>query len=397
MEAPEPIILLVDDDPLCRRLYTGVLEENGYKPVVLSDGLEGVEFCRRKRPDLIVSDWVMKDLNGPEFLEHVRKNRDLLDVYFIMLTGRTGVERIVEVLDKGADDFISKPVDQRELLARVRTGLRVVQLQKELKAANREQAKLLVEREKALNALAQELAQASEYVQSLLPHPLEGEIHTNWQYIPCAQLGGDALGYHWIDPDHFAIYLLDVSGHGVGAALLSVSVINTLRLRTLPNTDFLDPVSVVNSLNATFSMSEHDDRFFTIWYGVYEKSTGDLVYGGGGHPPAILVRANAEVSPNSLDLKSEGRIVGAFSDTVFQSHRCRIEPGDSLYVYSDGVLDSVLVGGKPVCLLEFQEFLVQQEPLRKNNTERILSKIRENQGSEFFEDDYSMLQVVFSR
>jgi len=288
-------------------------------------------------------------------------------------------------------------VDQRELLARVRTGLRVVQLQKELKAANREQAKLLVEREKALNALAQELAQASEYVQSLLPHPLEGEIHTNWQYIPCAQLGGDALGYHWIDPDHFAIYLLDVSGHGVGAALLSVSVINTLRLRTLPNTDFLDPVSVVNSLNATFSMSEHDDRFFTIWYGVYEKSTGDLVYGGGGHPPAILVRANAEVSPNSLDLKSEGRIVGAFSDTVFQSHRCRIEPGDSLYVYSDGVLDSVLVGGKPVCLLEFQEFLVQQEPLRKNNTERILSKIRENQGSEFFEDDYSMLQVVFSR
>ncbi|HPO10349.1 MAG TPA: response regulator, partial [bacterium] len=102
MEAPEPIILLVDDDPLCRRLYTGVLEENGYKPVVLSDGLEGVEFCRRKRPDLIVSDWVMKDLNGPEFLEHVRKNRDLLDVYFIMLTGRTGVERIVEVLDKGA-------------------------------------------------------------------------------------------------------------------------------------------------------------------------------------------------------------------------------------------------------------------------------------------------------
>ncbi|HQO35037.1 MAG TPA: SpoIIE family protein phosphatase [bacterium] len=397
MEAPEPIILLVDDDPLCRRLYTGVLEENGYKPVTLSDGLEGVEFCRRKRPDLIVSDWVMKDLNGPEFLEHVRKNRDLLDVYFIMLTGRTGVERIVEVLDKGADDFISKPVDQRELLARVRTGLRVVRLQKELKEANREQAKLLVERERALNALAQELAQASEYVQSLLPHPLQGEIHTDWQYIPCAQLGGDALGYHWIDPDHFAIYLLDVSGHGVGAALLSVSVIDTLRLRTLPNTDFLDPVSVLNSLNMTFSMSEHDDQFFTIWYGVYEKSTGNLVYGGGGHPPAILVRGNTGATPSSLDLTSDGRIVGAFSDTVFRSHSCRIEPGDSLYVYSDGVLDSVLVGGKAVCLREFQDFLMQQEPLRKNNTERILCKIRENQGSEFFEDDYSMLQVVFSR
>src|SRR6185295_11826605 len=93
--------------------------------------------------------------------------------------------------------------------------------------------------------LADELAEAAAYVRSLLPAPLAGPIETEWCFHPGEQLGGDSFGYHWIDDNHFAIYLLDVCGHGVGAALLSVSVLNTLRAQTLPGVDFRQPASVL--------------------------------------------------------------------------------------------------------------------------------------------------------
>ena len=92
----------------------------------------------------------------------------------------------------------------------------------------------------------------------MLPKPInEGPVNTDWRFFPSTSLGGDAFGYHWIDEDHFAIYLLDVSGHGVRAALLSVSVMNALRSQTLPDTDFKDSKQVLESLNRSFPEEEN--------------------------------------------------------------------------------------------------------------------------------------------
>src|SRR5205823_2247965 len=105
--------------------------------------------------------------------------------------------------------------------------------------------------------LAEEVAQAARYVESLLPRPLsEGPVRVDWRFIPSTWLGGDSFGYHWLDDDHFAVYLLDVSGHGVGASLLSVSAMNVLRSQALPNTDFRDPGQVLRGLSATFQMEK---------------------------------------------------------------------------------------------------------------------------------------------
>ena len=121
----------------------------------------------------------------------------------------------------------------------------VIQLQLDALVAKVEAEAAHRERTKALHALvehrrhlADELAKAAAYVQSLLPKPQAGPIHTDWVFVPSAALGGDAFGYHWLDDDHFALYLLDVCGHGIGAALHSVSVLNVLRAQTLPATDF---------------------------------------------------------------------------------------------------------------------------------------------------------------
>jgi serine phosphatase RsbU (regulator of sigma subunit) len=108
-------------------------------------------------------------------------------------------------------------------------------------------------------------------------------------YSLFASLGGDSFGCHWLDEDTFAIYLVDVSGHGVGAALLSVSVMNALRSQSLPDINFNNPEQVLASLNVAFPSEENNDMFFTIWYGVYNKSTRELTYASVGHPPALFL------------------------------------------------------------------------------------------------------------
>src|SRR5205823_7677014 len=129
--------------------------------------------------------------------------------------------------------------------------------------------------------LAGEIANAARYVQSLLPEPLDGAVKVAWKFVPCAQLGGDMFGYHWIDRDHLALYLLDVSGHGVGSSLLAVSAANVLTGQSLPSTDFRDPGQVLSRLNDAFQMERQDNKYFTIFYAVYRKKTRELAYSNG--------------------------------------------------------------------------------------------------------------------
>ena len=111
---------------------------------------------------------------------------------------------------------------------------------------------------------------AGNYVLSLLPPPLStGTVRADWRFVPSAQLGGDAFGYFWLDPETFVFYLFDVAGHGVGSAMHSATVMNVLRQRALPQVDFADPASVLSSLNHRFQMDGHAGLFFTMWYGVY--------------------------------------------------------------------------------------------------------------------------------
>jgi hypothetical protein len=127
-----------------------------------------------------------------------------------------------------------------------------------------------VERARGLD---QELRRASKYVLSLLPAPLTtGPVLTEWKFVPSTQLGGDAFGYFWLDADTFVFYLLDVSGHGAGSAMHSVTVLNVLRQRALPGVNFENPADVLSSLNARFPMDSHGGLFFTMWYGVYHRS-----------------------------------------------------------------------------------------------------------------------------
>src|SRR3954471_23845194 len=193
--------------------------------------------------------------------------------------------------------------------------------------------------------LMRELSQAPKYVRSLLPEPLDGAVRTRWRFEPSSALGGDFFGYDWIDPDSLAIYLLDVSGHGVGAALLSASVANALRGRSLPGTDFRDPAAVLSGLNDAFPMDRHDGKYFTIWYGVYDRAGRRLTYASGGHPAALLLTGPTLETSHPVELGVRNFAVGMMPGERFSSKSVPLGPSSKLYVFSDGVYEVHKPGG----------------------------------------------------
>ncbi len=239
--------------------------------------------------------------------------------------------------------------------------------------------------------LASELTEAAQYVRSLLPAPCE-QPRADWRYIPSSQLGGDAFGYQWIDEDHFAIYLLDVSGHGIGAALLSISLMNMIRAQTLPNADFRDPSAVLSALNKTFPFDRQNSKFFTIWYGVFNSRKRELTFATGGHHGAAFVGANeGHRQPN---LRTTGPLVGVLPNAKFTNSTYAIEGPGKLYVFSDGAWEITKPDGT---MLDFNDFtsLLFSLPPGPGNLDEILRRLKDLRGFAEFEDDLSIIEILF--
>jgi serine phosphatase RsbU (regulator of sigma subunit) len=188
-------------------------------------------------------------------------------------------------------------------------------------------------------AMEGELRDAAAYVESILPAPItQGPVLVEWFYRPSTQLAGDAFGYQRLDDRHFIAFVLDVSGHGIGPALYSVSVANVLRQHLLPAVDFRDPSAVIFALNNMFPMEKHNGLFFTIWYGVYDVSTRTLSYASGGHHAAYLV---APGSARARPMGTRNPAVGFTEGRVVKAASAPVPPGSALHIFSDGVFEIV--------------------------------------------------------
>lgn len=395
-------ILLIDDDSTTRALLQRTLQKQGYLVSSASDGATGIEQAVRLRPALIICDWMMPQMDGLEVCRQVKADPDLATTFFILLTSRGASEDRVRGLDTGADDFLSKPVDMDELKARVRAGLRIYQLTQDLQSKNQALEHLTQDLQKQKNLLDAELTEAADYVRSLLPASLNDEtVQIQTRFIPSSQLGGDCFDYYWLDAEYLAIYLLDISGHGLGAALPSVSILNLLRSQTLGDVNFYQPSQVLESLNATFQMSDQNDKYFTMWYGVYNITTRELLYASAGHPPALLLSGKPNSELQVKQLRTPGLPVGMLADTQFTNEHCQVEPDSSLYIFSDGVYEINLPDGTPWGLEGFIELLTdcrkeQHCSEQQSSLDQVLEQIKRRTHLATFEDDVSLMQVNFS-
>ena len=234
---------------------------------------------------------------------------------------------------------------------------------------------------------------ASRYVQSMLPLPISsGPVQTEWLLIPCARLGGDALGYQWIDDDHFSLYLLDVSGHGPEAAMLAVGVMNALRQKALPGADLRDAAQVVKQLNVMFQMEDHSLMYFTLWYGVYRMSTRTLSYCSAGQHPAYLVTVGAT---ESQPLRTANPPVGVTPAHDYQAQSTTVPADATLYLFSDGVFEIDTLAGQRWELEDLLPTLLEVAAPDLAETQRIYQSVQKVARRGPFEDDFSVLVTNF--
>ena len=331
-----PNVLLVDDTPANLQVLGGMLKEQGCIVRPVPSGKLAIRFAEADPPDIILLDIMMPEMDGYEVCRRLKGIERLKDIPIIFISALQETIDKVKAFSAGGVDYITKPFQFEEVQARLRTHLNIRRLQVKLETQNRQLSELNEALRKSQSALEAELAYAAEYVVSLIPPPIrEGDVQTNWVYIPSTQLGGDSLGYHWIDDTHFALYLLDVSGHGVGAALLSVSVLNTLRTQCLPDADFRCPDQVLAALNTRFRLKDQYGLFFTIWYGVFDRNDRMLRYASGGHPPALFI----DRSHQAMDLEPQGVAIGFFPDAKYDAAAVQVPPGSRVYVFSDGCFE----------------------------------------------------------
>jgi sigma-B regulation protein RsbU (phosphoserine phosphatase) len=265
---------------------------------------------------------------------------------------------------------------------------------KELTLAHRDLAQSRDELLRVHNRLRQELHAAQHYVLAILPAPAVAPIAVEWLFVPSTELGGDSFGYQWIDGEHYALYLLDVCGHGVGSALLSITVANTLRSGALQNTDFRRPEEVLSSLNQAFQMENQNGLYFTIWYGVYHRPTGKLRYASAGHPPPILVSGAREQRGEAKSLSAVGCPVGIVPDAEYELHECSLAGPARLFLFSDGAYEIMRPDGTLLEFADFEEILTRAVPEGVSELEELLHFAQNVNGSKDLDDDFSIIKMT---
>ncbi len=340
-------ILIAEDERVSRRLLESRLKKWGYDVTAAEDGEEAWEIFQQEHFPMVISDWMMPKMDGLELLKKIRSIERSGYVYTILLTARSEKEDLLAGMDSGADDFISKPFDKDELLARLKVGLRITDLERDLALRNQELGKINERMKRDLEA-------AAKIQQSLLPTKLPecDKVEFAWKYVPCDELAGDTLNVFYLDEEHIGLYLLDVSGHGVPAALLSVNLSRTLN----PNpgqSDLLKehapdsptgyqivpPEDVADRLNQRFPLDNTTEQYFTMQYGQLNIKSGTLKFFSAGHPPMIHVKKDGSSKAIQVRSMPIGFMVGV--GKVYDEQVLDLETGDRLYFYSDGIIEAM--------------------------------------------------------
>ncbi len=368
MNAPDITdrVLLVDDQPIVAEAVRRMIASQGaFEYRSLQDPTQALAVAGEFKPTVILQDIEMPGVNGLDLVAQYRECEATRDVPIIMLTGKEDPTVKADAFARGASDYLVKLPHPVELVARIRHHSRGFRMQLERNAAYQ-----------ALHAseahMKSEINRAAAYVQSLLDPPMmgsgEGSVCADWRFVPCESLGGDVFGYHWIDEDHLAAFVLDVSGHGVGPALMGVSAMNLIRSGSLEREQVINPSRVLQALNTAYPMMRHDGMYFTSWYGVYNRRTRELAWAGGGHPPAFHVRDG-----RLTRLDSTSYMTGISDDYDAPTERMTLKAGDRLYLFSDGVFELHLAGGGIWGLDQFEALVSAQ--MSVNNGEGLLDAV----------------------
>jgi sigma-B regulation protein RsbU (phosphoserine phosphatase) len=380
-------VLAVDDNENNRDMLARRLQRQGLVVQTAVDGRQALDLVRAQPFDLVLLDIMMPEFDGFSLLQAIKGDPKTRHIPVIMISALDEIDHVVRCIEAGAEDFLPKPFDPTLLRARIGACLE----KKSLRDAEQQHLRVIEETQRRLS---EELAEAAHYVRSIFPAPTERPLRIDWQYQPSTELGGDAFGYHCIDSEHLAIYLLDVCGHGVGASLLSVAAINVIRSSSLANTDFRDPAAVLSALNNAFLMENQNNMYFTLWYGVYHAPSRTLRHASGGHPPALLLQRSGNGPATSTRLRSPGLVIGGMEGTAYTSEATVIPPAAQLFIPCDGCYEIKRPDDSFLGFDEFEEFM-KQNGMQPDGLEQLLQWTKLKHGDGPLDDDFSIVRVCF--
>jgi sigma-B regulation protein RsbU (phosphoserine phosphatase) len=337
-------ILIAEDERITRMSLARQLQSWGHAVTAAEDGEHAWTLYQQAAFDIVLTDWEMPRLSGVELIHRLRAARAPGYVYVIMLTSRSDKSDVVRGIEAGADDFLTKPFDREELRVRLLAGTRIITLERTLEQQNTE---LRDANERIHNGLRA----AARVQRSMLPqrNVITPRVRTAWNYLPSEELAGDALGIRLLDDRYLVAYIIDVSGHGVPAALLSVSAMHALD----PNTgsasllrDFSGksalgtvqhPSRVVAELNRRFRAADQDGRYLTMILTVLDTLTGTLHFTSAGHPFPIILRGTDLVPVPEASCFP----ISIMDESIYEDTRLPLQPGDRVFLYSDGLTEQM--------------------------------------------------------
>ncbi len=366
------LVLLVEESEAERRLLGVQLMRAGFVVANASSGEEALRFCARTQPDIVLSSWAMQGMSGLDFCRRFRAmSRDSYG-YFILLTDRAERDEVARGLESGADDMLIRPVSGAELLARLSASMRILNMEEELRQSNRALRLALDQLNEAQDSIERDLREARRLQQGLVRerHGRFEDMEVSLLIRPAGHLGGDLVGFFPINARRIGLFAIDVSGHGVAAALLTARLAAylsgasdqnvALRLTEFGLYDARPPADLAKYLNHLMLEDMRTDSYFTMVYADLDVVSGDLRLVQAGHPHPIIQRADG-----SLDIIGNGGMpIGVFETASYEEVHARLYPGDRLFIASDGITEATDPRGHLMGEEGLQAILRTNAPLR---------------------------------
>lgn len=335
---PGKILLAQQETAAAQAIYQ-VLRDEGYH-ILRAANLTETERMLQQLPDLLLLDSDLDDLHQANSWSELAFQCQQESVSCLLYSSRTQEEyKSSDATPSWVDDTISRPEDAQEVRFKVATQLTIRRLTYEAELANSQ----LVRKQLQLEEYQRS---AAEIQKSLLPSNLPeiANLQVAWRLAPCEQVGGDLFNVVRLTEDTVLAYVLDVSGHGISSAMVTVSVYQSLSphagrivrrpLDRPPYFQLLSPAEVLRQLEQEYPL-ERFGKFFTISYLLINTRTGQVNYSSAGHPPPLLVRSNGDQQP----LRAGGSIIGTGCSGPFGEEEIQLHRGDRLFLYSDGVTE----------------------------------------------------------
>lgn len=398
-------ILIAEDEGIPRQLLQFQLEQWGHTVVSVSNGRQAWDFLQTQDCQLVITDWEMPEMSGIELIRKIREADRASYVYVILLTSKTEQGALVAGLKTGADDYLRKPVHKDELQARLQPCQRIIELEQRLAERRRQLENRNRRLADANSKMKRDLNAAARIQQAFLPNrhqDLPG-IRFAWHYSPCSELAGDMLNVMQLDDDHVGVYLLDVSGHGVQAALMAVTACRYLSNHKDASSVLWErqdgsseyhlraPAAAAEQLNARFVAQSLTEQYFTLIYGILNHHTGEFRYTVAGHPPSVRVSATGR----SEFLCGGGLPIG-ITATTYEEYSIRLDIGDRLVFYSDGVTESMNASKELFGNSRFLQSLRDSTGHSLDATlSNLLNQIQTWSGQVAFNDDLSLVVLQY--